>query len=301
MKSGKLTSGDDGMDVKLFVCCHKESKVPAHELLVPMQVGTKNANHRFPGFIYDDVGENMSEKNPSYCELTAHYWAWKNVLADYYGFFHYRRYLYPNVEAKLPYHIMGKPTLSLLKRLGYDQFVQVISQYDIIAPKGCNMHCSVRRHYASSDYHHGRDLELIERIVQEYYPQMTKSMDQYLSDTICYFGNIFIMSRTAFFNYCTWLFPILDTFDRNAKTGEYVGQEARVDGYLAERLFGIYLTFYRKELKTMELPWILFEPDLFKRTQMQIKNTLLPPNSYQRAYVKNIIQKGKSAVRSVEF
>ena len=39
------------------------------------------------------MGENIYPKNPDYCELTAQYWAWKNIDCDYYGFFHYRRYL----------------------------------------------------------------------------------------------------------------------------------------------------------------------------------------------------------------
>ena len=94
-------------DIKLFVCCHRQEEVPKYPLLYPIQVGAALSEVRFPKFLYDDTGENISEKNRSYCELTAQYWAWKNVQADYYGFFHYRRYLYPDAKAKRPYLIRG--------------------------------------------------------------------------------------------------------------------------------------------------------------------------------------------------
>ena len=62
-------------DIKLFVCCHQQSAVPKHPLLVPIQVGAALSDRRFPGFIPDDTRWNISEKNRSYCELTAQYWA----------------------------------------------------------------------------------------------------------------------------------------------------------------------------------------------------------------------------------
>ena len=41
----------------------------------------------------DDTDDNISERTPYYSEMTAQYWARKNVHdVEYIGFYHYRRY-----------------------------------------------------------------------------------------------------------------------------------------------------------------------------------------------------------------
>lgn len=277
-------------DIKLFVCCHQQAEIPNHPLLVPVQVGAAFAETRFPNFFYDDTGENISEKNRSYCELTAQYWAWKNVEADYLGFFHYRRYLYPEMGCKRPYRIERRADLPLLEELGYGGFAEIIRRHDLIAPIGEDMKISVREHYANSPCHHQRDLELMERIVRERCPEMAGAVEENLSGTVCRFGNIYIMRRQVFHRYCSWLFPLLEEFDRRADTGGYSIQEQRVDGYLAERLFGIYLTFHKGGLKMLELPRVHFHSGR-EYLQRRILNGLLPPGSKRRSVIKAMRRK----------
>ena len=273
-------------EIKLFVCCHRYELVPMHELLVPVQVGAALADEHFEGFFYDDSGEHISEKNRSYCELTAQYWAWKNVAADFYGFCHYRRYLYPHLKARSPYRLAAAP--DRLEQLGFKDFGELIEQYDLIAPIGENMHISVREHYANAQHHYKKDLDTIECIIAEKYPGMITAMEQYLSGMVCYFGNIYIMRREVFFDYCGWLFSILEEFDRRSDTEGYGAQEKRVNGYLAERLFGIYYTWRRGELKTLELPRLHFIPNHTERWKKTLANLLLPPGSKRRAAVKKL-------------
>lgn len=273
------------VDIKLFVCCHHQVNVPGNPLLVPIQVGAAIADNRLSHFLHDDSGDNISEKNLSYCELTAQYWAWKNVEAEHYGFFHYRRYLYPDKNFKRPYRIEREPTVDKLDKLGYRAFEKLIRGHSIIAPMGENIYVPVREHYANAPFHHRKDLELAEQIVQERHPEMTEALEAYLSDTVCYFGNIYIMRRDIFKDYCAWLFPILEEFDRHADMTEYSPQERRVDGYLAERLFGVYLTFRRSELKVLELPRVFFF-DGKEYVKRRLLNAVLPPGSKLRAKVK---------------
>ena len=280
-------------DIKLFICCHRKVQVPEHPLLVPIQVGAALAERHFPGFLRDDTGDNISAKNRSYCELTAQYWAWKNVDADYYGFFHYRRYLYPDIKAKLPYRVEREASLPVLDKLGYAEFGQLIRQYDIIVPKGENMYVSVREHYANAPFHHREDLELVEQIIHKRHPEMSEAQEAYLSDSLCCFGNIYIMRREVFHDYCAWLFPIIEEFDSRADTSGYSVQEKRADGYLAERLLGIYVTFRRNGLKTVELPRVLFfdRPEYIRR---RLLNAVLPPGSRRRALCrKTFVELGR--------
>ena len=87
--------------IKILVACHKPSELPHNSLLLPVQVGASSASRNL-GLQRDDDGkDNISAKNAGYCELTAIYWAWKNLDADYYGLFHYRRF-YSFADKKFP-------------------------------------------------------------------------------------------------------------------------------------------------------------------------------------------------------
>ena len=87
--------------VKILVCCHKPYSCLSSQVFSPIHIGRAQADPKtklaMGSYLRDDQGENISHKNPSYAELTAQYWAWKNFDAlgnpDYIGFFHYRRYL----------------------------------------------------------------------------------------------------------------------------------------------------------------------------------------------------------------
>lgn len=95
-------------EIKIAMACHKPSVLPKNSLFIPVHVGSALATKRMDPlkYYYDDSGENISEKNPTYCELTAQYWLWKNVQADYYGLCHYRRFLCFNPsDAKKIYEV----------------------------------------------------------------------------------------------------------------------------------------------------------------------------------------------------
>lgn len=276
--------------VRLYVCCHKRSTIPTHALLVPIQVGRALAETGFEGYTADNTGDHISEKNRSYCELTAHYWAWKNDTSDFVGFFHYRRYLYPETAPRRPYRLCSVPTPELLDELGYGAFQELIEQNDMILPCPEEMYVPIREHYAAAPFHHGKDLELMEQILLEQHPDYAEAMERYLSGTQHFFGNIFIMRRSVFEDYCSWLFPLLEAFDERCDTTGYGPQELRVDGYLAERLLGIYCEQNRTRRTVTYLPRVHFYGlDGGSHLSERLRYAILPPGTKRRAEVKRLL------------
>ena len=79
------------MKIQIIVAAHKAYRMPTDPMYLPLHVGKAGKDLEL-GFQGDNTGENISEKNATYCELTGLYWAWKNLNADYIGLAHYRRH-----------------------------------------------------------------------------------------------------------------------------------------------------------------------------------------------------------------
>ncbi len=280
-------------DIRIYVACHKECFVPKHEFLFPIQVGSALEGRHFVNMLHDDTGDNISELNRRYCELTAHYWAWKNEAADYFGFFHYRRYLSFGKKNSRPYEIQLRPDIKTLEYMNYDpeNMRNIIENHDAILPMQENMYVSAYNHYKNSDNHYIEDLDIVRDIICDLSPELTQSCSEYFNSGLLYFGNIFIMKKELFYNYCNWLFTILNEFDkRKGLTGD-----SRVNGYLGERLFGVYCTWLKKkrEMRITELPRVHFEAysgetDNFDKMRM-IYN-IIPPGTRRRSIVKRIFR-----------
>ena len=80
-------------NIKILVSCHKPVCTPDSDLYLPVHVGSLG-KETIPGCQRDDCGENISDRNFTFCEMSGQYWAWKNLEADYVGQCHYRRFFY---------------------------------------------------------------------------------------------------------------------------------------------------------------------------------------------------------------
>ena len=256
-------------DIKIFISCHKDCHVPANPLFFPIQVGTALSGCKIPNMLHDDDGDNISEKNKSYCELTAQYWAWKNADADYYGFFHYRRY-FSFAEKVFPANAFGEVFASansdaVLKTYAVtaERMREIIPKYDLIIPAEGGFEergLTLYRQYSIAPVHHKSDLDFVLDVIKKDYPAMYPYAVKYLHRKRGYFCNMFIMKKALFNDYCEWLFDILQKHEKAVDISEYSEQAYRVHGFLAERLCGIYLYYLEKtkKLKILKLQKVFF-------------------------------------------
>ena len=85
--------------IEILVCTHKKDENTRNGgVYKAIQVGKALHPELNLGYTCDNEGENISEKNPFWCEYTALYWGWKNQKnVEYSGLCHYRRYFDINI------------------------------------------------------------------------------------------------------------------------------------------------------------------------------------------------------------
>ena len=238
--------------IKLLICYHKKDVLLKDDVLTPIHVGRALARQRMgeddPQFkwlegnmIGDDTGDNISDKNSSYNELTAVYWAWKNYEKlgnpDYIGLMHYRRHFIFRESSDVVENVRGIDE-NYFKRINYnaDTIAHLMNDCDYVAHIG---HVNeVYKHYKEN--HHIEDLELAVAVLKERYPQYASTADAYLKMSYVNLCNMFIMPRGMFFEYCSWLFDILGEFERRVDLSE-----KRL--FISERLTGIFIEHQRRK------------------------------------------------------
>ena len=216
--------------IKILIACHRPYPVPDEPCYLPVEVGAALHTQPIPGFTPDNTGDNISAKNKNYCELTALYWAWKNLDADFIGLVHYRRY-FSN----------GK----LLKRkeariLSEVEFQRELARSDILLPRPRNYWIETNySQYAHA--HHATDLDTTREILQERYPAYVKAFDASMQRRVGHRFNMFVMSHEKLHAWCTWLFDVLFELEKRLDISGYDAYNARVFGFVAERLLDVWI------------------------------------------------------------
>lgn len=249
-------------NVKLLICYHKPATLFKDEIFTPIHVGRANARKKAtPGdknyqwlldnMIGDDTGENISDRNGCYNEMTSLYWAWKNYdklgNPDYIGLMHYRRHFVFREDEKIVYNIENFDEESYLREINYspEKVYNMLEGCDFITHIGKVI--NVYNHYIEN--HRQEDLDLAVDIMLEKYPEYKEITKEYFAGDYSNFCNMFIMNKKLFFQYCEWIFDILEEFEKRVDVSEK-------RFFISERLTGIFIAklMADKSLKYKVLP-----------------------------------------------
>ena len=223
--------------MKIYVVTHKPVSEQIPKDYDYIQV---NAARNAPFCLLTDAtGENISEKNPYYCELTAAYWIWKNDTENaVVGLAHYRRFLTENRFSSSPKcYLRARRAEKLLKK------------YDFIATKKYKTHITVKEHLLEN-VREG-DFLLLRQTLEATCPDYLSAFDEVFSGHESYLLNMFVCKKELWDEYYGWLFSVLFAMEKSVDMTGYSVQEQRLYGYLAERLFTVWVKKNGKRVKSM--------------------------------------------------
>lgn len=189
--------------------------------IIPIQVGAALTDERI-STVNDAEGDNISERNRRYSEMTAFYWMWKNAKSDYLGICHYRRLW-----------------------VDLDKIVEKLRTTDVDAILPLP---TLAEHSVFDDY-------LLKHIPDVWRPMMDvlqqKSPDYYEAAQSIFKGNIFyasnmcILRRDVLNDLCEWMFPIVMEVEK--RVGDLPDTYYnRYAGFCTERLITLYFLYNKQ-------------------------------------------------------
>lgn len=237
------------MDNKVYVITHKECKIPKLTGYKRLAVGARGK--KFPKeYERDDLGDNISEYNNSYCELTGLYWMWKNDISKHIGLVHYRRF-FVDVDYKFKFkgrYVFGKNKKYSIMTI--DRLEEELVGYDLLIKM--------------SDKKRITNAQLFQQFLgKEIWDELNTVIENGSRKYIDAFNelstkkqhvncNMFYGKKGVVDSYCEWLFNILGKVDEihvNKCGNRYKNREI---GYIGELLFGVWLN--AEKIAYKELP-----------------------------------------------
>lgn len=260
-------------NIKILVCCHKPCALPPNSdgIFLPIHVGAAISDVDMGMQRDDQVNgqpcDNISAKNRSYCELTAIYWAWKNIKklypgVEYIGLNHYRRF-FTEKEHTAGIRFLSFKVSSLLKfALGKNVpsvFVpnkvissSMLGKYTVLLRKtvekgisnGKGIFCTEATRLNFGNMHDffnvvGRaNIDFLGEAVRKTRPEYFRPFQETLASRSFCYANMFIMPYALFCEYCEFVFAVLFAVEQEASVqGFYVDI---IQERCANRLFGYF-------------------------------------------------------------
>lgn len=260
---------------KILVAIHKADPVYSDNIYTPIHVG-KGISTNDLGFQGDDTGDNISEKNPMYCELTAQYWAWKNLKdTTNIGLCHYRRYF------------KTKYTEDYLESL--------LQKYDIILPEPIYRSYSMEQKIYRAAIE--EDVAILYQVIERLHPKYKKAVLAYMHGNKDIAFNMFVCSKELFDQFAEWQFSILFECEKYIRFSGY-SRARRILGHFSEYLLPIYCFHHHLRIKSEELVsfvddnQLLYSQSCFKKIINTIRYRFTTPQKRTDWGLSSVIIQG---------
>lgn len=236
------------MKDKIIVVTHKDYHFPKENMYMPICVGTGISELKNT-YQADNTGVNISSKNISYCELSAIFWAWKNLdisKCDYIGVNHYRRYFSIEKNQTLVEYAISQREFDTLKKNNLKGSIYV-------TPKRWYL-TSIKEHYIKSlagyEKIHEKDIQRLIAAIHTLAPEYDKVAEKVLNGHSAHMLNMFLMPVADFISYCNWLFPIVEYIEMLSEDRKDI---RRYLGALSEFMLDMWLLYNNKNVVELQL------------------------------------------------
>ena len=238
-------------DITIGVATHKAYQMPSDPMYLPLHVGAALHLDVCRDMQGDDEGDQISDKNPYYCELTGLYWLWKNCGSKYKGIVHYRRHL-------------GSPDAK--RRRSDDPFERLVTADELrpMLEKSGIVLAKRRNYYIETVYDHyshtfeGCQFDLCREVLADTKPEYVEAWDHLMQSKGAHIFNMFVMREDLFDQYCQYMFEVLTELERRHDPAQYDAFGARYLGRVSERLLDPWLEVNGYSYE--ELPVVSPEP-----------------------------------------
>ena len=128
-----------------------------------------------------------------------------------------------------------------------------------------------------SERHVREDMELTRQTIEDVCPEYTAAFDCVMKKHELFYANVLICKKKILNKYAQWLFTVLFELEKKIDLNKYEDPyQARVFGFLAERLLNVWVV--HKKLRVKEFPLFNTEvksDNLFDRTGKRLRNLFL--------------------------
>ncbi len=289
-------------NIKILIAhCNRRCPALHTEILSSIQVGSALADHLFADMLHDNDGENISEHNPKYCELTAVYWAWKNQdklgTPDYIGLMHDRRHFLFNPQLPIPNKqvtwMKNSPVYMFppicnkyLSYLTDDVIRSYFPAYDIMILKpydveNCIANGTMRDRFLRSEGMSEDLFDIWKDTLRKLFPDYIPELEAFTKGHIEHLCSMSIMRKDLFEQYCQFQFTVLDEVDKQVDSSNFSKAKKRFLGYLGEFMLSLFIMKLRKnhpDVRIIEANGVFFmpqdAPEYHKLTRYRIAKTL---------------------------